>query len=179
MQVLNEKGSALIFTLMVILILTVLATAVLEVTITNYKLSKAYADSSSAAYAAEAGLEIAKSEFNETLLLDIAQKAQYIIYNADPKVPKDFLYKSVYYFVQNYLDNTVFSKYPKSGYLGDGGQKYTVKNVYMDSNYYRLTYTIHIYSEGEYKNIKKEGYAKLILNLEAANPLIVAEWEIK
>ncbi|MGB9779463.1 PilX N-terminal domain-containing pilus assembly protein [Caldanaerobacter sp.] len=175
---LNEKGSALIFTLLVILVLTVLATAVLEVTITNYRVSKAYADSSSAAYASEAGLEIAKSEFNEALLSDIAQRAQLIIYNADPKVPKDFLYKSVYYFVQNYLDNAVFSKYPKTGYLGDVGQKYTV-NMYMDSGYQRLIYTIHIYSEGEYKNIKREGYAKLILNLESANPLTVAEWEIK
>ncbi|AAM24494.1 type II secretory pathway pseudopilin PulG [Caldanaerobacter subterraneus subsp. tengcongensis MB4] len=175
---LNEKGSALIFTLMVILILTVLATAVLEVTMTNYKLSKAYADSSSAAYAAEAGLEIAKSEFNETLLLYLAQRAQNIIYNANPKVPRDFLYKSIYYFVQNYLDQAVFSKYPKSGYLGDGGQKYTV-DMHMDSNYQGLQYTIHIYSQGEYKKTKKEGYARLIINLESPNPLTIAEWEIK
>lgn len=175
----NERGSVLIFTLMVILILTVLGVAILEVTITNYKISHAYANSISASYAAEAALDIAKNEFNDQLLSDLSQRAQNIINNTNEKIPREFLYQSIYSVVQNYLQENVFYKYPKSGYLGDTGQKYTIQSMTLDSNYNRLTYIIHINTTGEYKNIKKEGYAELILNLESFDPLTVSKWEIK
>lgn len=175
----NERGSALIFTLMLILILTVLGVAILEVTIANYKISHAYANSISATYAAEAALEIAKNEFNDQLLDDLSKGVLNVINSTNEKVTREFLYQDIYSFVQNYLQNNVFYKYPQSGYLGDAGQKYTIQRMTLDSNYNRLIYIIHINATGEYKNIKKDGYAELILNLESSDPLTVSKWEIK
>ncbi|HHW56711.1 MAG TPA: hypothetical protein GXX15_03365 [Clostridia bacterium] len=175
----NERGSALIFTLMVILILTVLGVAILEVAVANYKMSYAYANSISATYAAEAGLEKAKSEFNSDLLNALSNIARTKINSNAGKVSNEILVQDIYIDVASYLQQNVFSKYPQTGYLGDNGQKYTVKSISLDSNYVRLTYTIHIYSEGEYKNVKKEGYAQLVINLESPNPLTISKWEIK
>ncbi|MGH2330324.1 pilus assembly PilX family protein [Thermoanaerobacter mathranii] len=176
---LSERGSALIFTLMVILILSVLAVAILEITITNYKISYAYANSISATYAAEAGLEKAKSEFNSDLLNTLSNIVRTKINANAGKVSNEVLTQDIYRDIASYLQQNVFSKYPQTGYLGDNGQKYTVKSISLDSNYVRMTYTIHIYAEGEYKNFKKEGYAQLIINLESLSPLTVSKWEIK
>lgn len=178
----NEKGSALIFTLMVILILTVLGVAILEVTIVDYKVSAAYTNTISANYAAEAGLDIVKGEFNQSLLSTLSNGAQNIINNANGMISQDILYQSIYLFVQSYLQNNVFSKYiNKSFALGDSGQSYSIDNINLDpyTTGTGLKYTIHISTTGRYRNITRHGYADLILDLGATgNPLTISKWSI-
>lgn len=57
MNIKNNKGTALVMVMMVILILLVLGTAVLSITINEYRMAKAFRDDVAAYYLAEAGLE--------------------------------------------------------------------------------------------------------------------------
>lgn len=61
----NEQGSALVYTLMVLLLLSLLAISVGMVTVGSYKLSDSNRDYTSAYYIAEAGANQVKSDFTE------------------------------------------------------------------------------------------------------------------
>lgn len=61
----NEQGSALVYTLMVLLLLSLLGLSVGMVTVGSYKLSDSNRDYTSAYYIAEAGANQVKSDFTE------------------------------------------------------------------------------------------------------------------
>ncbi|MGO4994667.1 PilX N-terminal domain-containing pilus assembly protein [Jeotgalibaca porci] len=61
----NEQGSALVYTLMVLLLLSLLAISVGMVTVGSYKLSDSNRDYTSAYYIAEAGANQVKSDFTK------------------------------------------------------------------------------------------------------------------
>lgn len=66
----NDKGSALVMVMAMALVLTILGTAMLGVTVSEYRMEKAYRNSAKAYYLAEAGME--KALFEITKLEDIA-----------------------------------------------------------------------------------------------------------
>lgn len=178
----NEKGSALIFTLMVILILTILGVAILEVSLSEYKISAAYTNSVSANYAAEAGLDAVKGEFNKSLLDALSNGAQNIIDNTKGMISQEDLYQRIYSYVQSYLQNNVFNKYlDKSFDLGDSGQSYSIDGISLDpyTAGMGLKYTIKVSTIGRCKNIIHHGYAEFILDLGATgNPITINKWTI-
>ncbi|MGF7397057.1 pilus assembly PilX N-terminal domain-containing protein [Thermoanaerobacterium thermosaccharolyticum] len=182
----NNKGSALIFTLMVILILTVLGVAILGISLTEYKVSSSYSSDVLSRYAAEAGLDILKSEFNANLLMTLKSNAQKIIdsnYDEEKKIYKismDELYSLIFNDTKNYLYNNVFNKYLNKGDVafGNTGQIYKIISITFNQEE-KLEYSIHIETIGIYRNTKSYGHADLILNLQATgNPIIISNWTI-
>ncbi|SDE98803.1 PilX N-terminal [Thermoanaerobacter thermohydrosulfuricus] len=175
----NERGSALIFTLMVILILTVLAVAILEVTITNYKISHAYANSISATYAAEAGLERVKNEFN-IALLDAYQgkgkgkgKGEFWINVVENKNTTKIQYKQD---AKNLLKESFGLDIPVGEWisLGDSGQEYKIDSIEMvppsikafeNEGTQVLTYKVCAWTEGRMNKIVRYGYAEITFNI--------------
>jgi hypothetical protein len=182
----NSKGSALIFTLMVILILTVLGVSILELSLTEFKISASYGNNVLSRYAAEAGLDILKSEFNTNLLTALKNNAQRIIDNnydmekGTYKVSMDQLYSLIFNDTKNYLYSYVFNKYLNEGNvaLGNSKQIYNISNITFTQDE-GMQYIIHIETVGIYRNIKSYGHADLILNLQATgNPIIISNWTI-
>lgn len=182
----NNKGSALIFTLMVILILTVLGVAILGISLTEYKVSSSYSSDVLSRYDAEAGLDILKSEFNANLLMTLKSNAQKIIdsnYDEEKKIYKismDELYSLIFNDTKNYLYNNVFNKYLNKGDVafGNTGQIYKIISITFNQEE-KLEYSIHIETIGIYRNTKSYGHADLILNLQATgNPIIISNWTI-
>ncbi|MGF7399489.1 pilus assembly PilX N-terminal domain-containing protein [Thermoanaerobacterium thermosaccharolyticum] len=182
----HSKGSALIFTLMVILILTVLGVSILELSLTEFKISASYGNDVLSRYAAEAGLDILKSEFNTNLLTALKNNAQRIIdsnYDMEKgtyKVSMDQLYSLIFNDTKNYLYNNVFNKYLSEGNvaLGNTGQIYKISSISFNQEE-GMQYTIHIETVGIYRNIKSYGHADLILNLQATgNPITISNWTI-
>jgi len=182
----NSKGSALIFTLMVILILTVLGVSILELSLTEFKISASYGNDVLSRYAAEAGLDILKSEFNTNLLTALKNNAQRIIDNnydmekGTYKVSMDQLYSLIFNDTKNYLYSYVFNKYLNEGNvaLGNTGQIYNISNITFTQDE-GMQYIIHIETVGIYRNIKSYGHADLILNLQATgNPITISNWTI-
>jgi hypothetical protein len=175
----DERGSALIFTLMVILILTVLAVAILEVTITNYKISHAYANSISATYAAEAGLERVKNEFN-IALLDAYQgkgkgkgKGEFWINVVENKNTTKIQYKKD---AKNLLSESFGLDIPVGEWisLGDAGQEYKIDSIEIDPPSIEvfenegeqvLTYKVRVWTEGRMNKIVRYGYAEITFNI--------------
>ncbi|EMT40391.1 hypothetical protein TthWC1_0252 [Thermoanaerobacter thermohydrosulfuricus WC1] len=175
----NERGSALIFTLMVILILTVLAVAILEVTVTNYKISHAYANSISATYAAEAGLERVKNEFN-IALLDAYQgkgkgkgKGEFWINVVENKSTTKIQYKQD---AKNLLKESFGLDIPVGEWisLGDSGQEYKIDSIEMvppsieafeNEGTQVLTYKVRAWTEGRMNKIVRYGYAEITFNI--------------
>lgn len=175
----DERGSALIFTLMVILILTVLAVAILEVTITNYKISHAYANSISATYAAEAGLERVKNEFN-IALLDAYQgkgkgkgKGKFWINVVENKNTTKIQYKQD---AKNLLKESFGLDIPVGEWisLGDSGQEYKIDSIEIDPPSIEvfenegaqvLTYKVRVWTEGRMNKIVRYGYAEITFNI--------------
>ncbi|TCO68405.1 pilus assembly PilX N-terminal domain-containing protein [Caldanaerobacter subterraneus] len=168
----NERGSALIFTLMVILILTVLAVAILEVTITNYKISHAYANSISATYAAEAGLERVKNEFN-IALQDAYQgkgkgkgKGEFWINIVTNKNTTKIQYKKG---AKDLLDNGLDIPLGEWISLGDSGQEYKIDSIeivppsinFENEGEQILTYKVRVWTEGRMNKIVRYGYAEI------------------
>lgn len=171
----DERGSALIFTLMVILILTVLAVAILEVTITNYKISHAYANSISATYAAEAGLERVKNEFN-IALLDAYQgkgkgkgKGKFWINVVENKNTTKIQYKQD---AKNLLKESFGLDIPVGEWisLGDAGQEYKIDRIEIEpppiedfkkEGEQILTYKVRVWTEGRMNKIVRYGYAEI------------------
>ncbi|WP_434653991.1 pilus assembly PilX N-terminal domain-containing protein [Thermoanaerobacterium thermosaccharolyticum] len=182
----NNKGSALIFTLMVILILTVFGISILELSLTEYKISSSYESGVLSRYAAEAGLDILKSEFNANLLVTLKNNAQKIIdsnYDQNSgtyKISMDELYSLIFNDTKNYLYNNVFNKYLNEGNvaLGNSKQIYNISNITFTQDE-GMQYIIHIETVGIYRNIKSYGHADLILNLQATgNPITISNWTI-
>ncbi|ADL68799.1 pilus assembly PilX N-terminal domain-containing protein [Thermoanaerobacterium thermosaccharolyticum] len=182
----NSKGSALIFTLMVILILTVLGVSILELSLTEFKISASYGNNVLSRYAAEAGLDILKSEFNTNLLTALKNNAQRIIDNnydmekGTYKVSMDQLYSLIFNDTKNYLYSYVFNKYLNEGNvaLGNSKQIYNISNITFTQDE-GMQYIIHIETVGIYRNIKSYGHADLILNLQATgNPITISNWTI-
>lgn len=172
----NERGSALIFTLMVILILTVLAVAILEVTITNYKISHAYANSISATYAAEAGLERVKNEFN-IALQDAYQgkgkgkgKGEFWINIVTNKNTTKIQYKKG---AKDLLDNGLDIPLGEWISLGDSGQEYKIDSIeivppsinFENEGEQILTYKVRVWTEGRMNKIVRYGYAEITFNI--------------
>ncbi|AIS52355.1 PilX-like protein [Thermoanaerobacter kivui] len=175
----NDRGSALIFTLMVILILTVLAVAILEVTITNYKISHAYANSISATYAAEAGLERVKNEFT-IALSDAYQgkgkgkgKGEFWINVVENKNTTKIQYKQN---AKNLLSESFGLDIPLGEWisLGDAGQEYKIDSIEIDppsSEAFEnegeqvLTYKVRAWTEGRMNKIVRYGYAEITFNI--------------
>ncbi|ORX22341.1 hypothetical protein BVF91_12145 [Thermoanaerobacterium sp. PSU-2] len=182
----NSKGSALIFTLMIILILTVLGISILELSLTEFKISSSYGNDVLSRYAAEAGLDILKSEFNAKLLNTLKNNAQGIIdsnydtKNGTYKVSMDQLYSLIFNDTKNYLYNNVFNRYLNEGNvsLGSTGQIYNITSISFNQQE-GMEYDIHIETIGIYRNIKSYGHADLILNLQASgNPISISSWVI-
>ncbi|AST59161.1 PilX-like protein [Thermoanaerobacterium thermosaccharolyticum] len=182
----NSKGSALIFTLMVILILTVLGVSILELSLTEFKISASYGNDVLSRYAAEAGLDILKSEFNTNLLTALKNNAQRIIDNnydmekGTYKVSMDQLYSLIFNDTKNYLYSYVFNKYLNEGNvaLGNTGQIYKISSIAFTLDE-KMQYIIHVETVGIYRNIKSYGHADLILNLQATgNPITISNWTI-
>lgn len=182
----NSKGSALIFTLMVILILTVLGVSILELSLTEFKISASYGNDVLSRYAAEAGLDILKSEFNTNLLTALKNNAQGIIdsnydtKNGTYKISIDQLYSLIFNDTKNYLYSNVFNKYLNEGNvaLGNTGQIYKITSISFNQEE-GMQYNIHIETIGIYRNIKSYGHADIILNLQASgNPITISSWII-
>lgn len=70
----NERGSALVYTLMVLLLLSLLGLSVGMVTVGSYKLSDSNRDYTSAYYIAEAGATIAYEELKNQITSDVNNK---------------------------------------------------------------------------------------------------------
>jgi hypothetical protein len=171
----DERGSALIFTLIVILILTVLAVAILEVTITNYKISYAYANSISATYAAEAGLEQVKNEFN-VALSDAYKgkgkgkgKGEFWINIVENKNTTKIQYKKD---AKNLLKESFGLDIPVGEWisLGDAGQEYKIDRIeiepppiedFKNEGTQILTYKLCVWTEGKMNKIIRYGYAEI------------------
>ncbi|PHO06289.1 hypothetical protein BFT35_12020 [Thermoanaerobacterium thermosaccharolyticum] len=192
----NSKGSALIFTLMIILILSVLGISVLDLSLYDYKSSYAYSNAVSVNNAAEAGLDIAKGIFNDDLINNIkniiTNTANAIIneYNSlslPQQVPREVLYAAIYQAVRQYLETNVFNLYQNYQYYLDDGKKINVtisaikitdSYTYDDSNPLPK-FTIKVETVGTYKNLKKYGHAIFILDLnKSGNPLSIQSWTI-
>ncbi|MDI3311322.1 MAG: pilus assembly PilX N-terminal domain-containing protein [Thermoanaerobacterium sp.] len=182
----NSKGSALIFTLMIILILTVLGVSILELSLTEFKISSSYGNDVLSRYAAEAGLDILKSEFNTNLLNNLKSNAQKIIDsnydkgNGTYKISMDQLYSLIFNDTKNYLYSYVFNKYLNKGNvnLGNTGQIYNISSISFNQEE-GMQYNIHIETIGIYRNIKSYGHADIILNLQASgNPITISSWII-
>ena len=182
----NNKGSALIFTLMVILILTILGISILELSLTEFKISASYGNDVLSRYAAEAGLDILKSEFNTNLLNNLKSNAQKIIDsnydkgNGTYKISMDQLYSLIFNDTKNYLYSNVFNKYLNEGNvaLGNTGQIYNISSISFNQEE-GMQYNIHIETIGIYRNIKSYGHADIILNLQASgNPITISSWII-
>lgn len=95
----DEKGSGLVLTLMVLLVLSVLGTSVGMVTVGSYRLSDANKDSTSAYYIAEAGAERAYNEIQTQILTaydesstktEFENRVKNIVESLDGKVYSDF-----------------------------------------------------------------------------------------
>lgn len=71
----NEQGSALVYTLMVLLLLSLLGMSVGMVTVGSYKLSDSNRDYTSAYYIAEAGARIAFDDIQEIVEVNYSNKA--------------------------------------------------------------------------------------------------------
>ncbi|MGB9679461.1 MAG: PilX N-terminal domain-containing pilus assembly protein [Thermoanaerobacteraceae bacterium] len=170
----NEKGSALIFTLIIILLLTVLSAAVLEVTIMNYKVSQSYEDSFLAKYSAEAGLEKVKSEFTISLSDAYGKndkgngKGQFWLNIITNKHGTKIQYKKN---ASSLIDisalNIPIDQWIK---LGNLGQEYKIDDIQIttpDPSVFEtpgekmLVYTFRILTEGKYKRITRYGYAEI------------------
>ncbi|MGJ7044587.1 pilus assembly PilX N-terminal domain-containing protein [Thermoanaerobacterium thermosulfurigenes] len=182
----NNKGSALIFTLMVILILTILGISILELSLTEFKISASYGNDVLSRYAAEAGLDILKSEFNTNLLNNLKSNAQKIIDsnydkgNGTYKISMDQLYSLIFNDTKNYLYSNVFNKYLNEGNvaLGNTEQIYNISSISFNQEE-GMQYNIHIETIGIYRNIKSYGHADIILNLQASgNPIAISSWII-
>jgi hypothetical protein len=196
----NNKGSALIFTLMVILILSVLGVAVIEMSLYEYKVSYAYANSISVDYSAEAGLDIAKGCFNNNELINIKNimdETKNNIINQYQQINQELLYTAVYQAVRKYLEGTppdykdgIFTNYIGKTYLLDDNvsgiknattiSSMKITDTYIfDKNNPLPKFTIQVETMGTYRKLKKYGHAVLILDLnKQGNPLSIKSWII-
>lgn len=183
MSVRNNKGSALIFTLMVLLILSFLGIAILEISLYEYKVSKAYENNISANYSAEAGLDIARGAFNQKQIDIIKQlvndtASSFIIQCQVKKLPiyPEILYQAIYNVVRNYIDTNIIELYNGNQYDLNNGEssifnQTLIKNSFISDSYiYNKEkplpkFTVQIESEGKYGQLVKYGYAILILDL--------------
>ncbi|SNX55346.1 PilX N-terminal domain-containing pilus assembly protein [Thermoanaerobacterium sp. RBIITD] len=190
----NNKGSALIFTLMVLLVLSVLGVTVLEISLYEYKASYAYGNNISVNYSAEAGLDIAKGIFSQQMMTDlnnlmnsvaktIIATYKQVNKNVDPNV----LYQGIYQAVKSYLEQTVFPQYIKLYTLNGNNMTAKINSITIIPPYYQYKdnepsypyFYIKVESTGTYGKLTRYGHATLILDLnKSGNPLSIQSWTI-
>lgn len=194
----DNKGSALIFTLMVILILSVLGIVVLEMSLYEYKTSYAYGNNISANYSAEAGLDIAKGAF--TFNKEEMDNIKNIMNNTANKIISEYqknnlplypevLYQAIYNAVRKYLEDNVINNNKGKLYILNSGDsnilnQTQITNINIIDNYtYNQArplpkFTIAVRTEGTYNKLKRYGNAILIFDLNDGNPLSIKSWTI-
>jgi type IV pilus assembly protein PilX len=186
----DDKGSALIFTLMVILILSVLGITILEMSLYEYKMSYAYGKNISVNYVAEAGIDITKSIIKNDLpniqnIIEQTQKNIIDQYNnilhQDP--PIGAVYMRVDYAVREHLIqviNDIIKNNNTYKLNNDSITKINNIDIKDEDNPQWPKFTIKVETVGTYKNITKYGHATLVLDLNKSNNdvLSIQSWTI-
>ncbi|MDE4541676.1 pilus assembly PilX N-terminal domain-containing protein [Thermoanaerobacterium sp. R66] len=192
----DDKGSALVFTLIIILIMSVLALSILDISLFEYKASYAYGNSIVVNNAAEAGLDTAKGVFNKSLfdnlnsLINNTANALINEYNSlipPQTVPREVMYEAIYQAVRQYLENNVFNVYQNYQFYLDDKNTIAVTILYIkitdlqpfDGTNILPKYTIRIETIGTFKNLKRYGHALIVLDLnKSGNPISISSWVI-